>query len=331
MIIKQCHGNMTNLQDDPRNGPDEPGILAFMETGSQFYLADSEQINVDRQRRCYDNLCAHFHAGRPVGMTVRDLICPGPVGDTALRQYVPESVNRGGCAVYMHGGGFILGGLDSHDDICCGIAQDADVMVIAVDYRLAPENHFPAAFDDCVTATRWVFDNSAMLGVDPHRILLAGDSAGGNLAAATCLARRDLGQKMPAGQVLIYPTFGGDKTRGSYVSRRDAPGLTTTDMVEYEQLYLGADAEQNRTSKFYAPLQETNFDGLPPAFLVACEWDPLRDDSFDYANRLRSAGVAAEVRHEPELIHACLRARRTSPAANAMFHAIVSAISKMSE
>jgi len=202
---------------------------------------------------------------------------------------------------------------------------------VAVDYRLAPEHIFPAAFDDCMAATGWVFDTSDMLGIDRNRIVLAGDSAGGNLAAATCLARRDLGQKMPAGQVLIYPAFGGDKTTGSYISRHDAPGLTTPDMVKYEQLYLGADVEKNRTSKFYAPLQETNFDGLPPAFLVACEWDPLRDDSFDYADRLRTAGVAAEVRHEPELIHACLRARHTSPAANAMFHAIVSAISKMSE
>ncbi len=321
---------MTTLQDDPRSGPDEPGILTFMEAGAQFYPADSKPLSVDRQRQCYDNLCAHFHAGRPDGMTVRDLTCPGPADDIALRQYVPEERRNAGCVVYMHGGGFILGSLDSHDDICCGIAQDAGVMVIAVDYRLAPEHIFPAAFDDCVTAVGWVFDNSAMLEIDRSRILLTGDSAGGNLAAATCLFRRDLGQEMPAGQVLIYSAFGGDKTTGSYVSRRDAPGLTTADMEQYEQLYLGSGADRNRTSKFYAPLEETRYDGLPPAFLVACEWDPLRDDSFEYAERLRAADVEAEVRHEPELVHACLRARYSSPAAEAMFQAIVSAITSMS-
>lgn len=321
---------MTNLLDDPRNGPDEPGILAFMETSSQFYPADSAQMSVARQRRGYDNLCVHFHAGRPKGMTVRDLKCPGPDCDIALRQYVPAKPTSGGCAIYMHGGGFILGSLDSHDDICCGIALDAGLSVIAVDYRLAPEHTFPAAFEDCVAATKWVFDNSASLGVDPGRIVIAGDSAGGNLAAATCLLRRDRGQTMPVGQVLIYPAFGGDKTKGSYVSRRNAPGLTTSDMLEYERLYLGSSTVKNRASKFHAPLRETNYYGLPPAFLVACEWDPLRDDSFEYADCLRAADIAAEVRHETELVHACLRARHTSTAANAMFGAIVSAISKMS-
>lgn len=322
---------MTNLQDDPRSGPDEPGILAFMDAGAQFYPANGNQLSVDRQRQWYDKLCAHFHAGRPDGMAVRDLTCPSPAGDIALRQYVPEKRRNAACVVYMHGGGFILGSLDSHDDICCGIAHDAGVSVIAVDYRLAPEHIFPAAFDDCVAAAGWVFDNSAALEIDRDRIVLAGDSAGGNLAAATCLSRRDLGQKMPAGQVLIYSAFGGDKTRGSYVSRRDAQGLSTADIEHYELLYLGSGADRNRTSKFFAPLLETSFAGLPPAFLAACEWDPLRDDSFEYAEQLRAAGIEAEVRHEPELVHACLRARYASPAAKDMFQAIATAISRMTE
>jgi len=263
-------------------------------------------------------------------MQVTDMTCPGPAGDIALRRYVPES-RTGGSAVYMHGGGFILGGLDSHDDICCGIARDAGVTVVAVDYRLAPEHVFPAAYDDCLAAVKWVFDNSGLLDMDPGRTVLAGDSAGGNLAAAVCLARRDQGQKMPAGQVLIYPSLGGDKAKGSYVSRRHAPGLTTADMEYYEQMYLGAGVKEHRSSKFYAPLRESNFSGLPRAFLVACEWDPLRDDCFDYARCLQSAGVTAQVRHEPELVHACLRARHISPAAKAMFHAITTAISDMSQ
>ncbi|MEO1161056.1 MAG: alpha/beta hydrolase, partial [Pseudomonadota bacterium] len=214
---------------------------------------------------------------------------------------------------------------------CCGLAIEAGVTVIAVHYRLAPEHTFPAAFDDCAAAVKWVFDNSGMLTIDAAQIVLAGDSAGGNLAAAVCLARRDQGQKMPAGQVLIYPALGGDRSKGSYVSRRHAPGLTTADVEYYDQMYLGAGAAENRSSRFYAPLLETDFAGLPRAFLVACEWDPLRDDCFDFADRLRSAGVAAQVRHEPELVHACLRARHTSPAARAMFQAISAAISDMAQ
>ena len=322
---------MTIMQDDPRPGPDEDEIWAFMEAGSRFYPTEPAQLTISEQRQCYDNLCAHFHAGRPDGMRVTDMICPGPAGEIALRQYVPAKRSSGDAVIYMHGGGFILGGLDSHDDICCGIAHDASICVIAINYRLAPEHIFPAAFDDCVAAIKWIFDNSGMLDIDPGRIVLAGDSAGGNLAAAVCLARRDLGQKMPTGQVLVYPAFGGDKAKGSYLSRRHAPGLTTADMEYYEQMYLGAGEEENRSSKFYAPLLENKFAGLPRAFLVACEWDPLRDDCFDYARCLQSADVAAHVRHEPELVHACLRARHTSPAAKAMFQAITTVITDMSK
>lgn len=321
---------MTIMQDDPRAGPDEDEIWAFMEAGSQFYPAEPASLSIAEQRRCYDNLCAHFHAGRPNGMQVTDMTAPAPAGDVALRQYIPARRSNEGAAIYMHGGGFILGGLDSHDDICCGIAEDAGAMVVAVDYRLAPEHIFPAAFDDCAAAVNWVFESADHLNIDPDRIVLAGDSAGGTLAAAVCLARRDLSLKMPAGQVLIYPAFGGDKSRGSYLSRRHAPGLTTADMEYYEQTYLGADAATNRSSKFYAPLLEHDFTNLPPAFLVACEWDPLRDDCFDYARCLQAAGIEAQVRHEPELVHACLRARHWSPAAKAMFDAITATISDMS-
>ncbi len=320
---------MTIMQDDPRAGPDEDEIWAFMEAGSQFYPADTGPLTIGEQRRCYDNLCAHFHAGRPNGMRVADRTCTGPAGEVALRQYLPATRSTDGAVIYMHGGGFILGGLDSHDDICCGIAEHAGVTVMAIDYRLAPEHIFPAAFDDCTAAVNWVFENTDHLNINPGRIVLAGDSAGGTLAAAVCLARRDQSLKMPIGQVLIYPAFGGDKTRGSFVSRRHAPGLTTADMEYYEQMYLGSDAGENRSSKFYAPLLESNFSNLPRAFLVACEWDPLRDDCFEYARCLQSGGVEAQVRHEPELVHACLRARHSSPAAKSMFDAVTDTISGM--
>ncbi|MEM9473149.1 MAG: alpha/beta hydrolase fold domain-containing protein, partial [Pseudomonadota bacterium] len=170
------------MQDDPRTGPDEDEIWAFMEAGSQFYPAEPASLTIAEQRRCYDNLCAHFHAGRPPGMQVQDMTAPSPAGDIALRRYVPERRSTDGAVIYMHGGGFILGGLDSHDDICCGIAEDAGAVVVAVDYRLAPEHIFPAAFDDCAAAVNWVFEGAHHLNIDADRIVLAGDSAGGTLA-----------------------------------------------------------------------------------------------------------------------------------------------------
>jgi acetyl esterase len=322
-------GNMTNLLDDSRAGPDEPEIAAFMAAGAGFYPDNATRLTLDEQRKCYDRLCAHFHCGRPGGMTVADMSCPGQAGDVRMRQFVPKGFGSPGPAmIYMHGGGYILGSLDSHDDICCGIAEDAGVMVIAVDYRLAPEHVFPAAFDDCADATNWVFANAGALGIDAECIVVGGDSAGGNLAAAVCLSRRDKGEPMPSGQVLIYPALGGDKTKGSYVSRRHAPGLTTADMEYYDLAYTGPDGDAAHDAKYRAPLLEANFSGLPQAFLVACEWDPLRDDSLDYARALKSAGVAAQVRHEPELVHACLRARHMSPAAKAMFAAIAQQVSE---
>lgn len=328
---KTCHGNVTTVLDDARPAPDEPGILQFMQQSDGFFPGDAAALGMDRMRACYENLCRHFHGGRPSGMSVRDLEVPGPGGEIALRHYVPAKARSEAGLIYMHGGGYVLGSLDSHDDICCGLAEQVAAAVIAVDYRMAPEHRFPAAFEDCSAAVDHIIANAERFDLDPARIALGGDSAGGNLVAAVCLRRRDEGAAMPSGQVLIYPSLGGDMARGSYVSRADAPGLTTADMKAYDAWYMGPeqmgpDNKGTRRSKFCAPLLETSFTGLPPAFLVACEWDPLRDDCFEYAARLEAAGVRAEVRHEPELIHACLRARHLSPAAGAMFAAISDAV-----
>ena len=251
---------------------------------------------------------------------------PGPAGPIPLRHYVPAGGRNGAGLIYLHGGGYVLGSLDSHDDICCGLAELSGATVIAVDYRLAPEHRFPAAFDDSAAAASHILGNPETFGIDPARTTLGGDSAGGNLTAAVCLKRRDERLAMPSGQILIYPALGGNMSRGSYISRANAPGLTTADMKAYDEWYMGPENTSAQRSKFRAPLLETDYAGLPPAFMVACEWDPLRDDCFDYAARLEAAGVRAKVRHEPELVHASLRARYVSPAAGAMFAAIAAAV-----
>lgn len=325
-MANSCHGNVITVLDDPRPAPDEPGIVAFMAQSAGFFPDDAAGLSMDDMRTCYDRLCQHFHGGRPAGMTAEDMNAPGPAGSIPLRRYIPAQGGNGAGLIYLHGGGYVLGSLDSHDDICCGLAELSGATVIAVDYRLAPEHRFPAAFDDSAAAVDHILSNPDTFGIDPARTALGGDSAGGNLTAAVCLKRRDKGSTLPSGQVLIYPALGGDMSRGSYLSRANAPGLTTQDMAAYDGWYTGQDNEAARSSKYRAPLLETDYAALPPAFLVACEWDPLRDDCFDYANRLQAAGVKAQVRHEPELIHASLRARRVSPAAGAMFAAVAAAV-----
>ncbi len=281
----------------------DPGIIAFLEEGERLYPDNALSFTLEEQRAFYNKYCQHFAGKRPAHVKVADF----KVNDVLCRCYTASAATTQ--VLYLHGGGFVVGGLESHDSICADLAYQAGVEVIAVEYALSPENSFPVAFDQC-----W----AVLQTLGP--CVVAGDSAGGNLAAALCLKARDLGMKQIKGQVLIYPGLGGDTTKGSYITQAEAPGLSTRDVLTYRTLYRG------NGHKLSEPLLETNYAGLPPAFLVACANDPLHDDAYDYAARLKSAGVAAEVREEPDLVHAFLRARYMSQPAAESFKAIVAAV-----
>jgi acetyl esterase len=281
----------------------DPGIRTFLEVGEKLYPADAVNFTMAEQRAFYDKYCAYFAGRRPSGLHIEDF----RIGDISCRRYTPA--NSKATLLYLHGGGFAVGGLDSHDSICADLADQAKVEVTAVEYRLAPEHPFPAALDDC-----WIVLQSL------NSCIVAGDSAGGNLAAALCLKSRDAGGPTVKGQVLIYPGLGGDVTKGSYVTQANAPGLSTKDTLYYRDVYRG------NGHKYAEPLRETNFAGLPPAFLVAAHHDPLHDDCEAYAQKLRAAGVRATVRDELQLVHAFLRARTMSEPAAKSFAAIVAAI-----
>lgn len=281
----------------------DPGIRAFIEAGEAFYPADAVDFTMVEQREFYDKYCAHFRKPRPVSVKVEDF----NVGEVACRRYTPARPTAK--LLYLHGGGYVLGGLESHDDICAELAEAAQVEVTAVQYRLAPEHPFPAAFDDC-----W----AVLETLGP--CIVAGDSAGGNLSAALCLKSRDVGGPKIIAQVLIYPGLDGDVTKGSYVTQAHAPGLTTADSLYYRKIYAG------HPNKYAGPLQETDYRNLPPAFIVAAGHDPLHDDATEYAARLNAAGGKADLREEPLLIHAYLRARHMSKPAAESFAAIVAAI-----
>jgi len=291
---------------------EDPGIRAFLIAGERFYPPDAVNFTMAEQRAFYDRYCAHFRKYRPAGVIAEDV----SLGGVPCRHYRRQGTADAPVMLYLHGGGFVLGGLESHDDVCAEICDGAGVDVIAVAYRLAPEHPFPSAFDDCWTVLQQVAARHS-------RIIVGGDSAGGNLAAALALKARDAGGPRLQGQVLIYPGLGGDMTRGSYVSQANAPGLSTADVIFYRDTYKGGG------HKYAEPLRETDYSGLPPAFLVAAALDPLHDDCDAYAARLRAAGIPAHVREEPLLVHAFIRARNMSAPARQSFDAITAACASL--
>ncbi len=291
---------------------EDPGIRAFLIAGERFYPPDAVNFTMAEQRAFYDTYCAHFRKPRPDTVSAEDIA----YGGVPCRHYRKAGTSGAPVMIYLHGGGYVLGGLDSHDDVCAELCDGAAIDVVAVNYRLAPENPFPAAFEDGWAVLKAVAEAH-------EEIIIGGDSAGGNLSAAISIRSRDEGGPWLKGQVLIYPGLGGDMSRGSYVTQAHAPGLSTRDVIYYRDVYKGGE------SKFAQPLRETNYAGLPPAFLVAAALDPLHDDCFDYAARLSAAGVPAKVRDEPLLVHAFLRARNMSAPARAAFDAITQAAASL--
>ena len=293
----------------------DPGLRAFIAETERFYPPDAIDLSIAEQRACYDAMCAHFLKPYPAGVRAEDFQIAG----VPVRHYTPRDARPGVLIVYAHGGGFVVGGLESHDDVCAEIAAFAGSEVVAVDYRLAPEHIFPAAVDDCWSVYTWAAERAG-------RIVLAGDSAGAKLSASIALKARDEGVGHVAGQVLIYGAYGGEPEGGSYETMANAPGLTTEDAKFYSEIYFGKRPNPNWDNKLARPLLESDFSGLPPAFIVAAEIDPLLDDSVRYAEVLNAAGVEAHLRTEPELIHGYLRARHMSEPAGKSFAAICEAV-----
>ena len=223
---------------------------------------------------------------------VEDRTIPGPATDLPVRVFTPEGRGPFPLVVFFHGGGWTLGDLDTHDPMCRALCAGAGCVVVSVGYRLAPEHRFPAASDDALAATRWVEDHAAEVGGDQSGIALAGDSAGGNLAAATTLRIRDEGGPTLRGQLLIYPGLGyPSPPTPSYVENAEGYGMTREAATWFWDQYLGD--RTHATNPLAAPLLAPDLSGLPPALVVTAEYDVLRDEGELYARRLRVAGVPA--------------------------------------
>jgi acetyl esterase len=281
---------------------------------------------LDDARRAYRELL--LVPDPPAVAAVADASAPGPGGPVPLRVYTPEGGGPRPVVVYMHGGGWVMGDLDSHDAVCRLLARGSGSVVVAVGYRLAPEHPFPAGLQDALAATAWAHENAAALGGAPGPVAVAGDSSGGNLAAAVALVARDAGGPPIAFQLLAYPPM--DPSCDTASHRRYATGyrLTSQAMRWYWSRYLSGPVGAGDPRA--TPLTAPDLRGLPPALVVTAGCDPLRDEAEAYARRLADAGVPVEIVRWPGQIHGFFGAEvfstRGAEAAEAAGRALAAAL-----
>lgn len=241
--------------------------------------------------------------------------------DVPVRIYYPPTApEKPPCIIYMHGGGWMLGNLDTSETQAWGISMGTGAVLVSVDYRLCPEFPFPAAFDDCYGVFEWVSRNGAEIGIDPPRIAVCGESAGGNLTAALALAARDRDGPLMRAQGIIYPATGEKTDLPSYVEYKDGPALTTERQIYYNNIYYLDGGHGD--NPYAAPAMAKDFSNLPPAFIHTAECDPLRDDGRYYAAKLAMAGNQVVYREAKRMLHGFLRSWNDGPAVKAEYDAL---------
>jgi len=258
-------------------------------------------------RDLYLSLRPAAQGPRPADVKVVDRTIRGPAGDLAVRIYRPASAaadTKLPALLYAHGGGWVFGNLDSHDVLCAQLAIEAGIVVFHVDYRLAPEARFPAAFDDVVAALEWLAANGASVGVDPTRLAIGGDSAGGNLAAAVSIWARDQGGPKLLMQLLAYPVTDAVARADSYRRYEDGYGLNAATMEWFFDHYMPDKAA--RGDWRLSPIRAASLAGLPPALVLTAGYDPLRDEGRAYAARLHREGTQADLVEFGGMLHGFL-------------------------
>jgi acetyl esterase len=282
--------------------PDAAAVYqAFLESGRPPY----DTISPVEARELYLQGRLVSNPEPPELKSVAPLEIPSPHGAIPARIYTPLNLRLTNglapCLVYFHGGGWVIGNLDSHDVVCRKLADEGEMIVIAVDYRLAPEHKFPAALDDAAAATKWIAAHALELGIDASRLVVGGDSAGGNLAAVVAIAARDGGGPAIAGQVLIYPVTDLAMTHPSHSEPETSLLLSHSLIRWFRDHYLSgaADVDDWRAS----PLRARTLAGLPPAYVLTAGADPLRDEGDEYAARLKQAGVIVTHQTFPGQFH----------------------------
>jgi acetyl esterase len=282
----------------------DPQAARFLEAAEQSGLPLLETLSPQAARIQYEKGCAVVGGRAPELFDVRDMAAPGPRGDIGLRVYTPRDPAGEALPllIYIHGGGYVIGSLDSHDIPCRHLALNGDCMVISIDYRMAPEYPYPEPVEDCWAAVNWIVDNAEALGAQRDRIAIGGDSAGGNLATVTCLKAKAEGGPDFVYQLLIYP--GTDRTRSQPLHTELAEGYRLTrPLLDWfmNHYFSGEPADAN--DPYSSPLHADDLGGLPPALVISAGYDPLRDEDIAYYEQLRAHGNDAEHLHYPGMIH----------------------------
>lgn len=291
--------------------PLDPDAAAFLKRLAEVHVPPTHEMSPTQAR----SLVLPLAGLREQVGGVESFNVDSPDGPVPIRLYTPflrtedldhsPSTNGRPVALYFHGGGWVMGSMETHDNICRRLANEAKCIVISVEYRLAPEHKYPAALNDCFAATQWAFEHHEDYGGREDQINVTGDSAGANLAAAVCLKALDEGAPALAGQVLVYPITDRDFETPSYLENADGYMLTRSTMQWFWEHYLPE--VEDGTSPYVSPLRAENLAGLPRSLVVTCEYDPLRDEGRAYANRLADAGVATTHIEEKGMIHGYLR------------------------
>ncbi|MBV9713638.1 MAG: alpha/beta hydrolase [Ktedonobacteraceae bacterium] len=242
---------------------------------------------------------------------IEDRVIPGPAGDIPIRLYTPHGAGPFPILVFFHGGGWIAGNLETHDPICRSVCHAAGCLVLSVDNRLAPEHKFPAGVQDCYAATCWMATHATQFNADPTRIAVAGDSAGGNFAAAVAQMSRDQGGPALVFQLLLWPPMGFRLTTASWKEYNGYMGMTSQAFTIVRDLYLNSEEEQKHP--YAAPLLARNLHGLPPALIITAECDPLRDGGEQYGQRLSEAGVPVTVSRYDGMLHGFMHMKTVVP------------------
>lgn len=284
--------------------PLDPQVRRLLDEMAASGVPATSDVPPEEARRLYRERAAKQNNPAEPVHRIEDRKISGPGSEIPIRIYTLQGPGPFPALIYFHGGGWMIGGLDTHQSPCCALANAAGCAVIAVDYRLAPEHKFPAAAEDCYAATRWASENASAVGIDPRRIAVGGDSSGGNLAAAVSLMARDRHSFAPTCQLLIYPVMDCYFETRSYRENATGYGLAREGMIYYWRQYLRND--EDASNPYASPLREKNLHGLPPALVLTAEYDPLRDEGLAYAKRLQDAGVPVTIRDYEGLIHGFL-------------------------
>ncbi|MCB1675543.1 MAG: alpha/beta hydrolase [Halioglobus sp.] len=301
----------------------EPGIQAYIEKIRAVVALHPVPRNIEERRRNTDRVHSVWRRPAPDTIDVLNWWVGLPGREVPIRIYRQKGLKNPPVVIYLHGGGFVASSYDTHDTITWGLAEKTGAVVISVHYRRAPENPYPAATDDCFGVLEWIHRNADWLEADADRIAVVGDSAGGCLAAALTMQVRDSGGPPLRLQALLYPGVDPVKNRPSHLRAQDP--MLRADMMDYFwDCYLPG--QRHTTDPIAAPIRATDFSGLPPAYIAVGEYDPLHDESVEYARLLRAAGIPTEFHVVPRSIHGFLRARFVSPGASEAFESLALAI-----